>query len=356
MSGLQLAVRREESDIPGVPVATMHTTQFAEGSYNALTVVRRGGNCAKEDNVVTNRTPDEIGEGFDVYDDRFRRMLPDGAKLTRHCTGMRWAEGPVYFAEGDYVLWSDIPNDRMMRWSEFKGCSVFREPAGYTNGHYRDRRGRLVSCEHGARRVSRTEPDGSVVTVVDSYRGKRFNSPNDLVVKSDDTIWFTDPPYGILSDLEGHKAESELGANYVFRFDPASNELEIVGDDFDRPNGICFSPDESVLYIADSGEPAHIRALDVVDGRHLANSRVFAEVTPGLADGFRVDVDGNLFTSAYDGIQVYSPDSELLGKILVPEERTANCTFGGRNKSRLFIAADKSLYSIELNVTGAQTP
>ena len=305
---------------------------------------------------MTYRSPDEIRDGFEVYDDRFGRMLPDGAKLTRHCTGMKWAEGPVYFAEGDYVLWSDIPNDRMMKWSDAGGCSVFRQPADYTNGHYRDRQGRLVSCDQGNRRISRTEHDGTVVTVVDNYRGMRLNSPNDLVVKSDDTIWFTDPPYGILSDWEGHKADSELSANYVFRFDPASNELEIVGDDFDRPNGICFSPDESDLYVADTGAPEHVRAFDVVDGRRMVNSRVFAEVRPGLADGFRVDVDGNLFTSAYDGIQVYSPEAELLGKILVPEDRTANCTFGGPDKSRLFITADKSLYSIQLNVKGAQTP
>ena len=305
---------------------------------------------------MTYRAPDEIREGFEVYDERFGRMLPDGAKLTKHCTGLKWAEGPVYFAEGGYLLWSDIPNDRMMKWSDAEGCSVFRQPAAYANGHYRDRQGRLVSCEQGTRRISRTERDGTVATVVDNYLGKRLNSPNDLVVKSDDTIWFTDPPYGILSDWEGHKADSELGANYVFRFDPASNELEIVCDDFDRPNGICFSPDESVLYVADSGGPEHVRAFDVVDGRRLVNSRVFAEVRPGLADGFRVDVDGNLFTSAYDGIQVYDPEAELLGKILVPEERTANCTFGGPDKSRLFIAADKSLYSIRLNAKGAQTP
>ena len=306
--------------------------------------------------MASYRTQDEIREGFEVYDDRFGRMLPDGARLTKHCTGMEWSEGPVYFAEGDYVLWSDIPKDRMMRWSDADGCSVFRRPAGYTNGHYRDRQGRLVSCEHGRRRISRTEPDGTVIAVVDSYRGKKLNSPNDLVVKSDDTIWFTDPPYGILSDHEGHQAESELGANYVFRFDPASSELEIVSDDFDRPNGICFSPDESVLYIADTGEPRHIRAFDIVDGRRLTNSRVFAEVRPGAADGFRVDTDGNVFTSAWDGIQVYSPTGELRGKILVPEDRTANCVFGGPDKSRLYIAADKSLYSIRLNVTGAQTP
>ena len=302
------------------------------------------------------RSPEEIREGFEVYGERFQKMIPEGAKLEKHFTGMEWAEGPVYFAEGDYLLWSDIPNDRMMKWSDPEGASVFRQPAGYTNGHYRDREGRLVSCEHGNRRISRTETDGTVVTLVDSYEGKRLNSPNDLVVKSDGTIWFTDPPYGILSDREGHKAKSELGANYVFRFEPATNALEIVGDDFDRPNGLCFSPDEHILYITDTGEPGHIRAFDVVDGTRLTNSRVFAVVRPGNADGLRVDTEGNIFTSAWDGIQVYSPQSQLLGKILIREERTANCCFGGPDKNRLYITADKSLYSIVLNVRGAQTP
>ena len=306
--------------------------------------------------MTTYRPKEEIREGFEVYDERFREMLPEGVELERHFTGTAWAEGPVYFSDGDYVVWSDIPNDRMMRWSISEGASVFREPAGYTNGNYLDRQGRLVSCEHGNRRISRTEPDGSVVTLVDRYDGNRLNSPNDLVVKSDGTIWFTDPPYGILSDHEGHKAESELGANYVFRFDPETGELRIVGDDFDRPNGLCFSPDESILYVADSGEPRHIRAFDVVDGEHISNGRIFAVVRPGMPDGFRVDTKGNLFTSAWDGIQVYSPEGELLGKVLVPEERTANCSFGGPDKSRLFITADRSLYSIKLNVTGAQTP
>jgi len=306
--------------------------------------------------MTTYRPKEEIREGFEVYDERFRQMLPEGVELERHFTGTAWAEGPVYFSDGDYVVWSDIPNDRMMRWSISEGASVFREPAGYTNGNYRDRQGRLVSCEHGNRRISRTEPDGSVVTLVDRYDGNRLNSPNDLVVKSDGTIWFTDPPYGILSDHEGHKAESELGANYVFRFNPETGELRIVGDDFDRPNGLCFSPDESILYVADSGEPRHIRAFDVVDGERISNGRIFAVVRPGMPDGFRVDTKGNLFTSAWDGIQVYSPEGELLGKVLVPEERTANCSFGGPDKSRLFITADRSLYSIKLNVTGAQTP
>ena len=302
------------------------------------------------------RSPEDIREGFEVYDDRFRAMVPDGAKLERHCTGMEWAEGPAYFADGDYVLWSDIPNDRVMRWSPADGCSVYLQPAGYHNGHYLDRQGRLLSCEHGRRRISRTEPDGTVVSLAESYRGKRLNSPNDLVVKSDGTIWFTDPPYGILSDREGHQAESELGANYVFRLDPESGDLRIVTDELDRPNGICFSPDESLLYVADTGEPMDVRVFDVVDGERLVNNRLFAVVRPGAADGFRVDTDGNLFTSAWDGIQVYSPAGELLGKILVPEDRTANCVFGGPEKTRLYITADKSLYSIQLNVRGAQTP
>ena len=312
--------------------------------------------------MTTYRPDAEVKDGFEIYDDRFAAMLPRDAKLTRHFTGMEWAEGPVYFAEGDFLLWSDIPNDRMMRYSDADGVSVFRQPAGYTNGHYRDRQGRLVSCEHGNRRVSRTEPDGTITTLADNYEGNRLNSPNDLVVKSDGSIWFTDPPYGILSDREGHKADSELDGCFVFRLDPESGALEIVADDFDRPNGLCFSPDERILYIADTGAPGHIRAFDVredagVSGTtRLANSRVFAVVTPGKSDGFRADTDGNIFTSAWDGVQVYSPQSELLGKILVPEQRTANCCFGGPDKNRLYITADKSLYSITLNAVGAQTP
>ena len=214
--------------------------------------------------MPSEHSEDKVREGLEIYDGRFEQMLPQGATLEKHFTGTAWAEGPVYFTEGDYVVWSDIPNDRMMRWSPSDGASVFREPAGYTNGNYRDRQGRLVSCEHGNRRVSRTETDGSVVSLVDRFDGKRLNSPNDLVVKSDGTIWFTDPPYGILSDHEGHKAESELEACYVFRFDPETEELRIVCDELDQPNGICFSPDENILYIADTGKPLNLCAFDVI--------------------------------------------------------------------------------------------
>ncbi len=300
-------------------------------------------------------------ENIEILDPRMKDLLLPDSRLERHCTGAVWSEGPVYFSEGDYILWSDIPNNRMLRWSQAEGMSVYREPSNFTNGHTRDREGRLVSCEHGGRRISRTEPDGSVVCVVDKYQGKKLNSPNDVVVKSDGTIWFTDPPYGIMSNEEGYQAESEIGANYVYRFDPATEDLSAVADDFDKPNGLAFSPDESLLYISDTGashDPEgahHIRVFDVINGKSLANGRVFAVVDPGLADGFRLDVHGNLYTSSEDSIQVYTAAGERIGKILVPE-KIANCTFGGPEKNRLFIVASSSLYSITLNTRGVQQP
>lgn len=300
-------------------------------------------------------------EGYVVSDKRFDKLVRTAEKLQKHWTGAIWAEGPVYFAESDYVLWSDIPNDRLMKWSPKDGASIHMKPCGYMNGHTRDRQGRLISCEHGNRRVSRVEKNGETVTVVDRYRGKRLNSPNDVVVKSDDTIWFTDPPYGILSDREGHKSDSELGKNYVFRFDPKSGDLRIVADDFDKPNGICFSPDEKRAYIADTGGshtpngPHHIRVFDVVNGDRLANGTLFADISPGMADGLRVDTEGNVWTSAGDGLHVYSARGEILGKVLVPEP-VANLTFGGPEKNVLYITATTSLYSLKVNSRGAQSP
>ncbi len=300
-------------------------------------------------------------DGYVVNDKRFAALTVASEKLQKLWTGGIWAEGPVYVAKGDYVLWSDIPNDRLLRWSAKDGASVYKKPCGHMNGHTLDRQGAVISCEHGNRRVSRMAADGSVVTVVDRYKGKRLNSPNDVVVKSDGTIWFTDPPYGILSDHEGHKSESELGKNYVFRFDPKSGDLRIVADDFDKPNGICFSPDEKKVYIADTGAshtkngPHHIRVFDVVNGEKLANGKLFADINPGMADGLRVDTNGNVWTSAGDGIHVYTPAAELIGKLLVPEV-VANLTFGGSRKDTLFITATTSLYSIKVNATGAQTP
>ncbi|MCH8816578.1 MAG: SMP-30/gluconolactonase/LRE family protein [Chloroflexi bacterium] len=291
-------------------------------------------------------------------------ILPD-ERLRKLGDGYQWAEGTTWVPDdsesgGGYLLWSDIPNDRMLRWSESDGTTVFRQPCGYTNGHTLDREGRLVSCEHGGRRVSRTEPDGTVVSLVDSYEGKRLNSPNDLVVKSDGTIWFTDPPYGILSDREGHKAESELGANYVFRLWPDTGKIEIVSDRFDRPNGIAFSPDESVLYVSDTGhEPdspeASIHAFDAAPDGALSNHRIYARPDSGKSDGFRVDSDGNVWSSAGDGVHVFSPAGELLGVVLTPD-RNANLDFGGPDGTTLFIAVNQEAYSIKVNARRALRP
>ena len=298
---------------------------------------------------------------FIEFDPRFGALLKPGEKLERLATGAIWSEGPVYFHEDESVIWSDIPNNRLLRWSAKEGTSVWRQPSNFENGHYRDLEGRLLSCEHGGRCISRTEPDGRKIVLVDRYQGKRLNSPNDLVVKSDGTIWFTDPPYGILSDYEGYKAESELGDCYVFRFDPACGELSIVTDEVVHPNGSAFSPDEKILYIADTSSAFnpkpnhHIMAFEVVDGRKLRNGRGFAAISPGMADGFRVDVQGNIFTSSEDSVQVYARDGTLLGKILVPE-KVGNLTFGGPDYDRLFIAASSSLYSLEVNTSGIQRP
>jgi gluconolactonase len=298
---------------------------------------------------------------IEIIDERFRAMTLGNAWLEKLHGGMLWAEGPVYFADSDTLLWSDIPNNRIMQFVEGAGVRVFRQPSNNSNGNTRDRQGRLVTCEHGARRVTRTEPDGAITVLADKYQGKRLNSPNDVVVKSDGTVWFTDPPYGILSAYEGRRSESELGACYVFRLDPADGSLAIVADDFVKPNGIAFSPDEKTLYIADTGAshdphgPHHIRAFSVEGGARLGKSRVFAEINPGLADGFRLDTDGNLWTSAGDGIHCFSPSGELLGKIKVPEV-VSNLTFGGKKRNRLFITATTSLYAIYVAQEGAQLP
>ena len=301
---------------------------------------------------------EELREGIEVIDDRFLDLIDADARIEKHYTGCEWAEGPVYFPEGDYVLWSDIPNNRMLKYDAGSGnTTVFREPSNFTNGHYRDRQGRLVSCEHSANRISRTEADGAVVTLVDKWQGNRLNSPNDLVVKSDGTIWFTDPPYGILSDREGNQRDSELDGNYTYRLDPESPEkdaLSIVDDTGDRPNGLAFSPDEKLFYLADTGEPRNINVFDVSDdGKTLSNKRLFAEVRPGAPDGFRVDEPGNIWTSARDGVQCYSPGGELLGKILIPEQATANLVFGGRDGRRIYICGDTSLYSVRVKVAGS---
>ena len=303
-----------------------------------------------------------MSEAFHVYDERFRSMLLFNAAIEKIATGFRWAEGPVWIGEQNCLLWSDIPNDRMMRWTTNGTVDVYRAPARHTNGHTRDRQGRLISCEHGGRCVSRTEYDGSVTILVDRFEGKRLNSPNDVVVKSDGTIWFTDPDYGIWSDYEGHRADSEIGACNVYRFDPASGALGIVASDYERPNGIAFSPDESKLYVADTGMthrpdgPHHIRVHDVIDGARLGPGRVFAEIPNGFADGFRLDEHGNVWSSCgtANGVAVFAPDGTPLGKIDLPEA-TSNLVFGGPNRNRLFMTATSSVYALYVAVRGNKT-
>lgn len=292
---------------------------------------------------------------FEILDERFASCVKTSAHVEHLAEGCRWAEGPAYFPALRSLVWSDIPNDRLLRWDEATGeTGVLRHPAGYTNGNTVDRQGRLVSCEHGGRRVSRTEHDGSVTTLADRFEGKRFNSPNDVVVKSDGSIWFTDPAYGIDSDYEGHKSESEIGACHVYRIDPATGACRIVAADFDRPNGIAFSPDERRLYVSDTGRPRHMRVFDVAADGTLSGGEVFATPTSGAFDGFRLDDAGRVWTSAGDGVHCYDPDGTLIGKVLVPE-RVANVVFGGGKRNRLFVCATTSVYAVLLPVNGART-
>jgi gluconolactonase len=292
------------------------------------------------------------GTGFEIFDERFRACLIGHARVERLWTGARWAEGPAWFGGGRYLVFSDIPNNRMMRFDTDGSVSVFRHPSNNTNGNTTDRQGRLISCEHLGRRVTRTEHDGTITVIADRYKGKRFNSPNDLVVKSDDSIWFTDPPYGILIDYEGGRAESELTGSHVYRVDGHTGEITQVTDDFDKPNGLAFSRDEKFLYIADSGKPRHIRRFAVnADGKSLGASRVFAECSAGLFDGFRVDTDERVWTSAADGVHCYDKDGTKIGMIRIPEI-VGNVCFGGAKRNRLFMCGCTSLYSAYLAVNG----
>jgi gluconolactonase len=301
------------------------------------------------------------GTAFEIIDARFEACIVGHARVERPWTGARWSEGPVWFAAGRYLVWSDIPNNRMMRYDETDGSvSVFRQPSGNSNGNTIDNQGRLVTCEHSGRRVSRTELDGSITTIADKYDGKKLNSPNDVVVKSDGSIWFTDPPYGILIDYEGAAFASEQkgGACRVYRVDPQNGKIEVVADDFDKPNGLAFSPDEQELYIVDTGAShkkngnRHIRKFKVgADGKKLSGGKVFAKCTVGLFDGFRFDREGRIWTSAGDGVHCYDPDGTLIGKIKIPE-LVSNVCFGGPKLNRLFICGTTSLYSAYLAVNG----
>ena len=302
----------------------------------------------------SQRYPDPAIVTLDPSFDRYRLPL---AKVERIATECRWAEGPVWLGDTRSLVWSDIPNNRMLRWDEETGrTSVFRKPSNYANGHTRDRQGRIVSCEHGGRRISRTEHDGTVTTVADSFQGKRLNSPNDLVVKSDGSIWFTDPTFGILGWYEGTKATPESPMN-VYRVD-ASGTIELAVEGINQPNGLAFSPDEKILYIVESrSDPRKILAYDIVDGRKAVNGRVFIDAGPGTPDGFRVDVDGNLWCgwgmgeAGLDGVHVFNPDGKRIGRIDLPE-RCANLCFGGVHRNRLFMAASTSVYSLYVNTQG----
>jgi gluconolactonase len=296
-----------------------------------------------------------------VIDPSFARYRLALAKVERIASGMRWCEGPVWFGDGRYLLWSDIPNNRIMRWDEETGAvSVFRKPSNNANGNTRDRQGRLLTCEHDTRRVTRTEYDGSVTVIADRYDGKPLSSPNDIVCKSDGSIWFTDPPFGVLGYYEGHTAKPELPTN-VYRWDPKSGKLAVATGDVNRPNGLAFSPDESKLYIIEAGaNPRVVRVYDVVDGgTRLSNGRVFltAEAN-GTPDGFRVDVDGNLWmgwgmgSEALDGVNVFNNQAKLIGRIDLPE-RSANLCFGGVYRNRLFMCGSTSVYSLYVNTQGA---
>jgi gluconolactonase len=311
-------------------------------------------------NLPDSRYPDPHIERLDP---RFTYRQGNAA-VERIATGFRWAEGPAYFRDGGYLLFSDIPNNRIMRWLEEDGhLSVFCAPSNYSNGNTRDREGRLVTCEHDTRRVTRTELDGRITVLLDRYDNKPLNAPNDVVVASDGAVWFTDPGYGIDGPYEGHKAQAELPCN-VYRLDPATGAATVVAGDFVRPNGLCFSPDESLLYIVDSGVshggPAHIRVFQV-DGSRLHNGRVFADFKPGMTDGIRCDVDGNVWCSmgwgdpAEDGVRCYAPNGDLIGKIHLPEA-CANLCFGGRKKDRLFMCASTSVYALYVNDQGALRP
>jgi gluconolactonase len=300
----------------------------------------------------------------EVVDKRFKYKVGNAA-IERIATGFRWAEGPAYFRAGGYLVWSDIPNNRIMRWLEEDGhVSVFRTPSNYSNGNTSDREGRLITCEHDARRVTRTEHDGTITVLMDNFNGKKLNAPNDVVVASDGAIWFTDPGYGIFGNYEGHKAELELPAQ-VYRLDPKTGRATVVVDSFDKPNGIALSPDEKKLYIIDSGIThggrSNMRVFDV-NGEKLTNDKVFAEdFAPGFTDGVRTDADGNVWCSMgwadpkEDGVRCYTPSGELIGKIHLPET-CANLCFGGKKKNRLFMAASTSVYAVYVETVGALMP
>lgn len=299
---------------------------------------------------------------IEVLDSRFLKYRIGNAAVERLATGIRYGEGPVWFGDGRCLLWSDIPNNRIMRWDEESGAvSVYRKPSGFANGNTRDRQGRLVSCEHGERRVVRTEYDGTLTVLADRFQGKRLNSPNDIVVKSDDSIWFSDPVFGILNDYEGFKTPPEL-PTHVYRLDPATGQLKAVVEDIPNPNGLCFSPDERLLYIVDNGSrPNRILVYEVGADGTLAHGRTFVDAgDQGLPDGIRCDTDGNVWAGwgsgpALNGVMVFAPDGTPIGRIALPD-RCANLCFGGARRNRLFMVVGQCLFALYVNARGAAGP
>jgi len=298
---------------------------------------------------------------LEILSPKFQKLVLLNTHLETLWTGGRWLEGPVWFAGGRYLLFSDIPNDRILRFDETNNVvSTFRQPSMNANGNTRDNHGRLISCEHLGRRVTRTEHNGSITVLVDKYKGKKLNSPNDVVVAEDGAVWFTDPTYGIDSDYEGAIADSEIKSNNLYRFDPIKGDLKAIRTDFFQPNGLAFSPCGQFLYVADTGAtheelgPRHIRRFRVNESS-LSEGDVIAECTNGLFDGFRIDTMGHIWTSSGEGVHCLTSEGELIGKILVPET-VSNVCFGGYRQNRLFICATTSVYSTYLNISGCQYP
>ena len=344
----------------------MHRRTFMKmaGAAASSLAVQSSALARDWDDPASVRYPDPAVE---VIDPRFAKYKLGNAAVERLYTGTRWAEGPVWFGDGRFLLWSDIPNNRIMRWVEETGeVSVFRKPSNFSNGNTRDKQGRLITCEHGTRRVTRTEHDGAITVLLERFEGKRLNAPNDAVVHSNGGVWFTDPGYGSLLHYEGYKEEFKL-PTCVYHIDPDTGKAKVVAEEIEKPNGLCFSPDESKLYVAETGathkpdHPRHVRVYDVVDGKGLANGRVFCDMAPGLADGIRCDTEGNLWSSAawagegYDGVHVFAPDGKLIGKIHLPEV-CSNLCFGGVKRNRLFMTGSQSLYALYVETQGAQVP
>lgn len=297
------------------------------------------------------RDPKELRNEVEIFDNSSKELFQKDKKIVKIFEGCEWAEGPVYLKEKNIIVWSDIPNNRMLYYNlkNYK-TGTYRYPSNFSNGNSTDLDGLMITAEHGRRAVSRTDEAGNVDIITNQIEGKKYNSPNDLVCKSDGSIWFTDPQYGIMSNHEGYESRSETIYNGVYKIDK-NNMVTLLTSDIDAPNGIAFSPDEKIVYITDTGATGNIFSYDVVDNL-IKNKKVFATPRPGKPDGIKVDANGNLFSSAWDGVQIYSPKGELIAKIQIPEQRTANLCFGGENFDELFIASDKSLYKIKMQTKG----